>query len=107
MRVTPALVALSKLLLAIGFLDGVSAQATGGGNATVSNGTDPISPELQAELTNLELYYAYGRSPPVYPTRMCPVRPLLHSLTDVPQHRVQGSVTGLRPTSRLALSSHR
>ena len=81
MRVTPALVALSQLLLSIGFLDGVSAQATGGGNGTVAGAAAPISPELAAELTNLERYYAYGRSPAVYPTRMYSTYLGLHTPT--------------------------
>lgn len=66
MRASAGLVALSQLLLSVGFFDSVSAQNSTANTTTTT--TPAISPELAAELLNLEHYFVYGRSPPVYPT---------------------------------------
>ncbi|GAB7339006.1 hypothetical protein MBLNU457_5672t1 [Dothideomycetes sp. NU457] len=62
MRTTNSLIAVAQLL-AVATAQGNTANP--GGANTVSNGT---SPQLLAELANLEHYYAYGRSPPFYPS---------------------------------------
>jgi len=62
MRTTTSILAVAQLL-SVATAQGNTANP---GAATVSNGT---SPQLTAELNNLEHYFAYGRSPPVYPSR--------------------------------------
>jgi beta-glucosidase len=41
-------------------------------NSTL-NTTAAAKAKLTAELANLEKFWSYGRSPPVYPSRMCQV----------------------------------
>jgi beta-glucosidase len=52
------------LAVALALADVTSAQ-----NSTY-NATAAAAAQLKAELANLEKFWSYGRSPPVYPTRM-------------------------------------
>jgi beta-glucosidase len=52
------------LAVALALADVTSAQ-----NSTY-NATAAAQAKLTAELANLEKFWSYGRSPPVYPTRM-------------------------------------
>lgn len=53
------------LAVALALADVTSAQ-----NSTY-NATAAAAAQLKAELANLEKFWSYGRSPAVYPTRMC------------------------------------
>jgi len=63
------------LAVALALADVTSAQ-----NSTY-NATAAAQAKLTAELANLEKFWSYGRSPPVYPTRMyilsCPINYIL------------------------------
>lgn len=101
MRTSTSLIAIAQLL-AVATAQGNTANP--GGANTASNATT----QLLAELANLEHYYAYGRSPPFYPSRefLFALSLPLIELTSVKQ-LAQVPVTGRQPTPRLALSLRR
>lgn len=82
-------------LLALGQLLALAVE-TSAQNATV-NATLAI-------IANLEHYWSYGRSPPVYPSRKMLFILQCQGSTDAPQHRVLVAAIGLLPMTKHELS---
>ena len=82
------------LAVALALADVTSAQ-----NSTY-NATAAAQAKLTAELANLEKFWSYGRSPPVYPSRMFRLTSHIEHVLIFLQPRVLVEMSGLLPMRR-------